>query len=177
MDFKWDMRDDYFDTVHSIGSIRLASPLPDGAEDGVYDIVLNGSTVAQLALPTGIITLVDANIPAPPTDNDAMFTCPAFPTIAFALTTAERLVEIPKDGSRARGRYHHGVIAQEVQQVLNDLGTDFGGFQWHAHNGGDDVYSIGYDEFVGPLIKSVQELSAQLEDVRAELAALKALNK
>ena len=176
MDFKWDMRDDYFDTVNSIGSIRLASPLPDGAEDGVYDIVLNGSPIAHLALPAGSITLVDDTIPAP-ADTDALLSCPAFPTIAFALTTAERLVEIPKDGSRARGRYHHGVIAQEVQQVLNDLGTDFGGFQWHAHNGGDDVYSIGYDEFVGPLIKSVQELSAQLEDVRAELAALKALNK
>ena len=65
------------------------------------------------------------------------------------------------DGTRKRARFHHGVIAQEVQA----LDAGFGGVQDHSLNGGDDVLTVGYDEFVAPLIKAVQELSARVREL------------
>ncbi|MEH6993736.1 tail fiber domain-containing protein [Neobacillus drentensis] len=71
-----------------------------------------------------------------------------------------------KDGSRKRNRYHHGLIAQEVKEIIDETGIDFGGFQDHSLNdGGDDVLSIGYDELIPPLIKAVQELTARVKEL------------
>jgi hypothetical protein len=83
-------------------------------------------------------------------------------------------VENPQDGSRKRTRYHHGLIAQEVKEMLDAKGIDFGGYQDHSVAGGKDVLTIGYDELVGPLIKAVQELSSQVKALSLELADLKA---
>ena len=66
-----------------------------------------------------------------------------------------------RDGSKKRTRFHHGVIAQEVQEI----GADFGGVQDHSVDGGDDVLTVGYDEFIAPLIKAVQELSARVREL------------
>lgn len=70
-----------------------------------------------------------------------------------------------KDGSRKHNRYHHGLIAQEVKQVIDETGIDFGGFQDHSINRGDDVLSIGYDELIAPLIKAVQELTVRVKEL------------
>lgn len=67
-----------------------------------------------------------------------------------------------KDGSRKRTRFHHGFIAQEVKAVLDAQGIDFGGYQDHKINGGADVLSLGYSEFIAPIVKAVQELDARL---------------
>jgi hypothetical protein len=75
---------------------------------------------------------------------------------------------LPKDGSNKRTRYHHGLIAQEVKATLDSLGVDFGGYQDHKINNGEDVLSIGYDELIGPLIKAVQELKARVEALEGE---------
>lgn len=64
-------------------------------------------------------------------------------------------------------RYHHGLIAQEVEQVIRDTGVDFGGFNDSKVKGGADVLSLGYDELIAPLIKSVQELSARVKELEA----------
>ncbi|MDM1021597.1 tail fiber domain-containing protein [Acinetobacter sp. VNK23] len=74
-----------------------------------------------------------------------------------------RLSNIQHDGTHTRSRYHHGLIAQEVQQIIEETGVDFGGFQDHSINGGEDVLSIGYSELIAPLIKAVQELSSKLK--------------
>jgi hypothetical protein len=84
-----------------------------------------------------------------------------------------RIQNLTHNGSKTRTRYHHGLIAQEVKQVIEAQGIDFGGFQDHTINGGDDVLSIGYDELIAPMIKAMQELTARLEAAEAEIAALK----
>jgi hypothetical protein len=77
-----------------------------------------------------------------------------------------------RDGSKKRTRFHQGLIAQEVQAVVEEIGTDFGGLQDHSKSeGGLDVMSIGYDEMIAPLIKAVQELSAEIVELKAKLAA------
>jgi hypothetical protein len=75
-----------------------------------------------------------------------------------------KLVNLKNDGTKKRNRYHHGFIAQEVR----DLGIDFGGFQDHSINGGEDVLSIGYDEFIAPMIKAIQELKAEIELLKSK---------
>ena len=78
---------------------------------------------------------------------------------------------VPKDGSRKRNRFHHGLIAQEVKEVADAQGVDFAGYQDHKVNGGNDVLTIGYTELIAPLIKAVQELSAENEALKARLDA------
>lgn len=68
-----------------------------------------------------------------------------------------------KNGSKKRNRYHHGLIAQEVAQTIDEMALDFGGYQDHSLNGGDDVKSIGYSELIAPLIKAIQELKARID--------------
>jgi gp2.52 len=77
-------------------------------------------------------------------------------------------VEHEKDGSRSRTRYHQGLIAQEVKAAMDSMGVDFAGYQDHKVNGGKDVLSIGYEELIGPLIKAVQELSAEVQQLKAQ---------
>jgi hypothetical protein len=79
-----------------------------------------------------------------------------------------KLSNITHDGSKKRNRFHHGLIAQEVKAVLDAKGIDFGGFQDHKINGGDDVLSIGYGELIGPMIKAIQELSAEVAALKAK---------
>ncbi len=62
-----------------------------------------------------------------------------------------KVIHHPKDGSKKGRRFHNGVIAQDLEKLSKNLGIDFAGLQHHAHNGGQDVYSVGYQEFI-PLI-------------------------
>lgn len=70
-----------------------------------------------------------------------------------------------KDGSKTRNREHHGLIAQEFKQLLDNLGVDHAAYQDHSANGGMDVKSIGYAELIPNLIKAIQEISAKVESL------------
>jgi len=65
-------------------------------------------------------------------------------------------------------RTHYGLIAQEVETVLN--GKDFAGF---VHDEEEDAYGLRYEQFISPLIKAVQELSAKVDSLTAEVNTLK----
>ena len=84
--------------------------------------------------------------------------------IAFMQNPDER-----KDGSKAHQRYHYGLIADELKTTMDELGVDFGGYQDHGINGGMCVKSVGYTELISPLIKAVQELSAQVDELKQQL--------
>ena len=70
-----------------------------------------------------------------------------------------------KDGSKTRNREHHGLIAQEFKQVLDNLGIDHAAYQDHSANGGMDVKSMGYVELIPNLIKAIQDISAKVESL------------
>ena len=72
--------------------------------------------------------------------------------------------------NRTTGVVMHGLIAQEVKAALDAEGVStFAG--WDV--GSDGVQSISREMFISPLIKAVQELTAQVETLKAEVAALK----
>lgn len=54
-----------------------------------------------------------------------------------------------------------GFIAQEVESAAKELGYDFSGVDAPANP--EDLYGLRYSEFVVPLVKAVQELSARNE--------------
>lgn len=81
------------------------------------------------------------------------------------------------DGSKKRTRFHQGVIGQQVKEVMDALGVDFAGYQDHNINGGQDVISIGYNEFIAPLGRAVQELLARIENLEGQIATLTAARR
>jgi hypothetical protein len=79
------------------------------------------------------------------------------------------ITTLPKDGSKKRNRYHHGLIAQELKEIIDEMGVDFGGYQNHAINNGSDRVSLGYNELIAPIIKSIQELSERIKNLENKL--------
>ncbi|GMQ56396.1 hypothetical protein AN1V17_07890 [Vallitalea sediminicola] len=67
------------------------------------------------------------------------------------------LKEIPKDGSKKRKRLHQGFIAQDVKALMDSLGVEFAGYQDHKVKGGEDVLTLGYTEFIPPLVKAIHQ--------------------
>jgi len=64
------------------------------------------------------------------------------------------------------GKTKYGIIAQEVQKVLKESNNeDFAGIK-----DSDEYLGADYIQFVAPLIKSVQELSAKVEELEAKLS-------
>jgi hypothetical protein len=80
-----------------------------------------------------------------------------------------KLKNITHDGTHKRTRFHHGLIAQEIKAVIEKTGVDFGGFQDHTIDGGDEVMTVGYNELIGPMIKAIQELSSEVASLKAQL--------
>jgi hypothetical protein len=173
VDYKWDMRDDYFGTVTILETIEAGPMEATEGEAGTYDILVDGRVSARITYPGGLVDLVDSVVHD---SGDLIATCPALPLLEFKVKTRTEMKLLPKDGSKKRNRYHHGLIAQEVEIVLQETGIDFGGLQHHSVGGGEDIYTIGYSELFGPLIKAVQQLSAENSTLRANVAELKAEN-
>ena len=67
--------------------------------------------------------------------------------------------DVKKDGWKAKPQV--GLIAQEVEAVISQLGIDF---QGHATTP-TGMQHIKYVAFVAPLIKAVQELTARIEEL------------
>ena len=74
-----------------------------------------------------------------------------------------KLSNLTHDGTHKRSRFHQGLVAQEVKQVLTTLGVDFGGFRDCEVGGGDAQMGLEYTQFIAPLIKAIQELKAEFD--------------
>lgn len=66
-----------------------------------------------------------------------------------------------------------GFIAQEVEKTAKELGYNFSGVD--APKNANDLYSLRYAEFVVPLVKAVQELSKQNDELRERLNKIESL--
>ncbi len=64
--------------------------------------------------------------------------------------------------------YRDGLIAQDVQEVLAELGIDFSGLIVDSDSA--KTLNLSYSEFVIPLINAVQDLSTQNEELRNIIA-------
>ena len=75
-----------------------------------------------------------------------------------------------RTGRKNPDKKHYGFIAQEVKESMDKAGhSEFP--VWKENP--DGMQELGETEFITPLIKAVQELSAQVDKLNAELSALK----
>jgi len=72
-----------------------------------------------------------------------------------------------KDGTLARDKERYGVIAQEILQILDNLDV-----KWDGVKGTEESYRLGYDHFFASLVKSLQELSQEIDTVEEQLLQL-----
>ena len=88
----------------------------------------------------------------------------------FDKETGEPLTIDPASEKFKRKRFHHGFIAQEVKEAFAGLGhDDFGGYIDENVNGGDDVLLLGYEEFIAPMVKAMQQLSGKIKELEERL--------
>eukprot|EP00732_Lithocolla_globosa_P000105 Lithocolla_globosa_v1_NODE_20_length_9637_cov_33.687643.p1 type:complete len:527 gc:universal NODE_20_length_9637_cov_33.687643:5143-3563(-) len=88
------------------------------------------------------------------------------------------------------GRIHYGLTAQDLKKTIDKVGQDFGGYVEHdeiiKHDIGFDEekqepiieeeiikhYGIRYTELIAPMIKAIQELSQQNQDLISRIENL-----
>lgn len=81
-------------------------------------------------------------------------------------------IEAVKDGSRSGSRHHAGVVAQQVKDAMDKHGVDFAGYQDHKVNGGADVLSIGYQQFIPIIGALVQDQEKTIKNLLSEIEKL-----
>ena len=71
---------------------------------------------------------------------------------------------------RAGTRVHHGVRAQQLRAVLDDMNHgDFAGWVLADTSDPTSEQAVRYTEFIAPLIKAVQELSAKVAELESRI--------
>jgi trimeric autotransporter adhesin len=73
----------------------------------------------------------------------------------------------------AANKIQTGFIAQEVEKTAKEIGYNFDGV--NAPKNETDNYSLAYAQFTVPLVKAVQELSKQNDDLKKEMAELRSM--
>lgn len=68
---------------------------------------------------------------------------------------------------------YSGFVAQDVEKTAKELGYDFSGID--APKNDNDLYGLRYAEFVVPLVKAVQELSKENDELKKEIKEIKAI--
>ena len=86
------------------------------------------------------------------------------------METIEEEVIIQKERNEKFTRTHYGLSAQQVKAVMDGYGVDFDGIVYDEEN---DTYGIRMGEFVPILMKAVQELKTEVDQLKAELTELK----
>lgn len=72
-----------------------------------------------------------------------------------------------KDGTLAVSKKEYGFVAQEVEQVLEELNiTDFSAL---GYNEEQDAYRITYADFLSPLTKAIQELDERTQALKLKV--------
>jgi len=77
-----------------------------------------------------------------------------------------RIITRQKPGTRT----HWGLIAQEVKAAADKCGLDFAGWIKTDPANPESEEGLRYDQFIAPLIRSVQELSSKLADLEKRLS-------
>jgi hypothetical protein len=65
-------------------------------------------------------------------------------------------------------RTHYGLLTTEVKAAADSAGVDFGGYVKGDLENPESQEFLRYDEFIAPLIKAVQELSAKVAALEAK---------
>ena len=70
------------------------------------------------------------------------------------------------------GKYNHGFIAQEVKEVIDNHNLKEG-FEMWQENETDGRQRVAPAALMSVMVKAVQELSTQVDELKAEIQTLK----
>tara|TARA_R110002110_G_scaffold307989_1_gene521651 strand:- start:204 stop:776 length:573 start_codon:yes stop_codon:yes gene_type:complete len=78
-----------------------------------------------------------------------------------------------KKNPRKLDATHYGIIAQEVVETLKDYSItsleDFAGITFNEEDEGTSYYGARYTEFIPILMKAIQELSAEVKELKEKI--------
>lgn len=139
------------------GSYSNAMALGSGALVNASNTVVIGNTaVTSIGGQVGWSTLSDGRLKKNVQSND----------LGLAFINRLNTVSYEYKAEGQAGIRYSGLIAQDVESILNELGVDFSGVVRPQSD--NDFYSIRYSEFVVPLIKAVQEQQTEIEKLKSE---------
>jgi hypothetical protein len=72
-----------------------------------------------------------------------------------------------------KGKTEYGLIAQEVEEVLKELGIENHGMLTVTDEG---MYELRYNDLIAPMIKAIQELKEENQQLRNEILSVKSLS-
>lgn len=73
-------------------------------------------------------------------------------------------------------RTHYGLIAQDVEELINELNIDskdFAPLVKSKNEDGSTSYGLRYEEFIAPIIKTIQSQQYEIEELKKEIEQLK----
>ena len=132
-----------------------------GGTDGAIDLGNGGKRWHRLYASVGTINTSDRNEKKDIIESD------------LGLDFINQLKPVSyrwKDENIGGGQLHYGVIAQDVEPLVN---ADAYMVQKDQLEDGRERYSVAYTEMIAPLIKAVQEMSAEIESLKTQLAEVK----
>jgi len=158
----------YSSQTYTHGSLQYRSDERDAAD--VRNTVLGLDFIKQLRPVDYKYDFRDSyqtNPPALINHNPTSEAIAEYNTQLQTWNESNKFENLVANGTNKGTTYHHGFIAQEV----GELGT-FGGYNDLLLSGGEDIKSLGYTEFIAPLVKAVQELSSLIEALTTRVANL-----
>ena len=133
-----------------------------------YRYIEGSNTVERVQTGTEIVEITPA-IPAQPEVLDEEGNVIQEATQEVQAVTEEhpvyKEVITPHEGIRT----HFGLIAQEVKAALPE-GLDFAGWCLADKEDPNSTQSLGYSQFIAPMIKAIQELKSEVDALKAQLA-------
>ena len=95
-----------------------------------------------------------------------------------AITDADGKPVLDEEGNQtyrsiSGSRAHHGFISQEIRETYPAFTDDFAAWVLADKNDPNSSQFLRYTEFIAPLVKAVQELSAQVVSLEAQIEEMK----
>jgi len=74
-----------------------------------------------------------------------------------------------KDGNLASEKESYGFIAQDIKNILDDLNVKFDAL---GYDESKDAYRLTYEEFIPSIVKAIQEIDSNLQNMKKRLEIL-----
>lgn len=162
----------YLSNAPNVGSDRRMKKNISGSDLGLTFINLLKPSRYQLITGESIIESVEQELEKEEYDTGEV-DADGVPIFALRPTYGRQTKVVE---NRAGRRVHYGLIAQEVKESLDAVGCDdFAGYVKNDFNDPESLLSLRYEQFIAPLIKAVQELSAKVDAQAAQIEELQAL--
>jgi len=166
-------------TIEADGSIQIPGTLSvqgitetknlRARDNNAYDIGTSSKRFKEIFATNGTINTSDARLKESIEDS----------ALGLDFLNKHRPVsfnwkDIKENGTLDKKQKHYGFIAQEVEQVLVDSNISTQDFAPLIKSNlkddnevetGENIYGIRYDEYIGILVKAVQELTKRIEEL------------